>query len=510
MVLPLVHGRLVVVGTRSRAIVVLAPRDKHLADPGDDPLADTLQEELHVKMRVLAAIAALVLFGSSVQLAEAFPELIQAGGPAAVPAQAPDMGFISPAYYRAPAGAPSGVIPVGCDQPACQGGGCCDKCGDGCRGDCCDNCSKGGCCGQCGDDCGGDCCDDCCQQGWFGGCCLCECFGFGHGCDSCGHGHFCGAGCKDCASCWRLRLENLYLDRDETDFPQLTTIRNIGGMATPALGIGDLEFDPYSSIKAALEYNLGGGCSVEFLYFGLHNWTDEATTSDPAGQLFSPYFNVGPPAPGLGPGVVIGYDNAFIHRISYSSDVSNAEINFWKPIKYTYGGATANFVYGARYFRLEEGFIYDGFAANRSATTIIETDNNLVGGQIGLLAVVPLDCNWSVRFEGKAGLFANIAEQQTNINSVRYVSGRVDVNYSEEVEHEDTALVSEMTLVLNYRVTCNASVYAGASVLFTDGLVLAPEQLSAQFPTNGLRTVTIDNTGQVDFFGMVSGVEFMW
>lgn len=463
-----------------------------------------------MKTRVLACIAALVLLGSSALLAEA--QVIQAGGPAFAPGQVPPPGFVSPAYYRAPADAPSGVVPVGCDQPAC--GGCCDNCGDGCHGDCCDDCCKSscgdGCCDTCGDHCGSDCCDGCGHGCCLSDCCLCKTFGFGHGCDSCGHTKFCGHGCKDCSTCWRLRLENVYLDRDMTDFPQVTTFRTIAGNNLPALGIGDLDFDPYSSIKAALEYNLGGGCSLEVLFFGLHNWTSAASVTSPTGNLNSPYNNVGPQLPGLPPGVVIGYDNAFVHSISYSSDISNAEINFWKPIKYTYGGATANFLFGARYFRLEEGFVYDGFAANRSATTVIETDNNCVGGQIGVLASVPINCNWSLRFEGKAGLFGNMAEQQTNIRSVRYVSGRVDVNYQEEVEQEDTALVSEMSLVANYRVTCNISVYAGVMCMFTDGMVLAPEQLNAQFPTNGFRTATIDDSGQVDYYGMVSGVELMW
>ncbi len=359
------------------------------------------------------------------------------------------------------------------------------------------------------------------------------------GCDLCG-----GAGCPHCPSIhghgrhgdglfhdlfgWLLpypdggcgaprwydfSLEYMYLQRETTASP--TTDFTSAGVAGPiVLSTDDLDFDASHSFRFTAMIQAGAGSNWEFNYFGLHFFDSEATVSDPTNSLFSVFSDFGT-NPFLG---FEGTDESDFQAIRYNSDFDNFEINFrqrWTAPNCRYQGS---WLAGVRYFKLEENFLYltqaDTFGGvpgpRQTVAFTTDTYNSLTGAQIGgdlWACIVP---GIKVGGEVKAGVYGNYAGVDNIITS-----SEAALPFVEELNRSDVAFIGEANLQALYRISYNWTLKFGYTLLYADGVALAPNNFNTTppavlFPTPENRTAFLDMNNSVFYHGFTGGVEFLW
>ena len=296
---------------------------------------------------------------------------------------------------------------------------------------------------------------------------------------------------------WRLRVEAVLMDLKETAEPEQTS--TIAGMTQ--MGIGNLDFDYELSPCFTLERRVGEDNGIEFVLFGFQHWNDSAVLTNAGGNINSPYQT-------LTSTNVPAYDGANSHAIAYSSELFNLEFNYWSPI-FSCQYFQASCMWGFRYIRIEEHFDYSANDGTNLGFTAIEATNNMGGGQFGIMLWAPINHRVSVRFDGKSGIFYNLAQQETTINVINGpLANRV--NYRENPKSSLGAFAAELSIEIVTQITDNASLYFGYQVMWIDQLVLAPENFSTIFPSGGTRPVVIDDTGRRLYHGAMGGVELIW
>jgi hypothetical protein len=295
-----------------------------------------------------------------------------------------------------------------------------------------------------------------------------------------------------------VRAEALYWQRDRGAFVTYST----AGVNGPSVLDRDvMELDYELGTRASVEFSTHCGQSVEVLYFGAQHWQDTVDLYRP-NTLYSPYALVANPSVN-----VPGYDGAFRHTLGFSSELHNAEVNYWIPLHLMRRVHLA-FVVGTRWMHLDEEFLFEGFTTTDASSTFTVARNDLIGAHIGFMALLPVDCRMSVRFDGRAGGFTNLARQRTHITTFDVTTATQTLDYEEFIRSDHGAFVGQGSLVVDYRLTCHVALYAGYEVMWVDGLVLAPEQFNPQFPTQ--REVRINNNGDVLYHGALAGVEITW
>lgn len=349
-------------------------------------------------------------------------------------------------------------------------------------------------------------------EDWGGGYCP-HCGGLG--CAACGHHGLLGdifgcllpegeGGC--CAMRWYdLAVDFMYLTRDDAGRDIPISCRGIGGPFV--LSTGDLEFDEAPGFRFSGQFQITAGGSLEFTYYGLFNFDSSArVTGD--GDLFSVLSQCGQ----VPFGGFAETDAADVHRIEYSSTFDNFEVNFrrrWISPNCRYQGS---WLVGARYFKLDEDFEFTSVTATGGLDMDVQTNNSLTGAQFGgdlWLCVIP-----GIRIGGefKAGVFGNHAIQSTGIAASSF-----PLPFAEEVKSNDVAFVSNLDLMMLYRLNYNWTLRAGYQFLYVDGVALAsenfnptPPSIFVGVPPDLIRTATINDNGSVFYHGLMMGVEFMW
>jgi hypothetical protein len=293
------------------------------------------------------------------------------------------------------------------------------------------------------------------------------------------------------------------------------------GIAGPiVLETADLDFDSSTSFKFSAMMQCGPGSNLEFTYFGLFGWTEEATVTSGTDNLFSPYSNFGQdPLGGF-----VETDEAALASIRYFTTFDNFEVNYrsrWQSPNCRYQGS---WLYGVRYFQLDEDFNY--FTGTNTLTVIdpgppvvngplaaqrtnINVNNALTGLQIGgdlWVCLLP-----GLRFggEGKFGVFGNHA----NIDS-RISTSLGDV-FTESLTVGDVSFIGDVAAYATYRINYNWTFKAGYQALYVEGVSLAGENFNPQPPaifTGGVptRVATARENGNVFYHGFTATMEYLW
>jgi len=359
----------------------------------------------------------------------------------------------------------------------------------------------------------------------------------GGGCDHCG-----GAGCPHCPSlqgghhgglfhdlfgwlapypdggCGAPRwfdysLEYMYLNRETTVSPGID-LTSAGILGPTVLSTDDLDFNASHSFRFTAMLQAGAGSNWEFNYFGLHFFNAEASVIDDTNSLFSVFSDFGT-NPFLG---FEATDESDFQAIQYDSDFDNFEINFrqrWNAPNCRYQGS---WLVGVRYFKLEENFFYlaqaDTFnglpGPRQQAVFVTDVNNSLTGAQIGgdlWACIVP---GVKVGGEVKAGVYGNHAGVDNLI-----ISSSVPAPFEEDLNQTDVAFIGEANFQALYRISYNWTLKFGYTLLYADGVALAPNNFNTTppavlFPTPENREAFIDTNSSVFYHGFTGGVEFLW
>jgi hypothetical protein len=231
---------------------------------------------------------------------------------------------------------------------------------------------------------------------------------------------------------------------------------------------------------------LGDTHAIEVSYFGIDGWDSVRQLTGPFTVQF-PSFAHPPLAPGPSGTVTFGY----------GSDLHNLEANLlWQqPSEWL------TVILGFRYIELSEDF---GAIFNTGGGTSfynINTNNHLLGFQLGGEAHIWQRGDWSVDGWVKVGVFANSADQSTFENAAAIGGGTAMAGAT----GDQTAFASELGLNVLFQMTDLLALRAGYQVYWLDRLALAPEQLDNTNPAIPL--ATLDMTGDLFLHGGFFGLE---
>ncbi|MCS7016174.1 MAG: BBP7 family outer membrane beta-barrel protein [Gemmatales bacterium] len=254
--------------------------------------------------------------------------------------------------------------------------------------------------------------------------------------------------------------------------------------------------------------------SVEASFFGIWDWSQDATLVNRNPPLFgmdSPYLTINGGAVDA-----IGYN--------YETELRNFEANFrnFRP----FGPFTTfSWFFGARYIWLSDEITVFGtenlfLSAERSRADV---DNHLIGGHVGAsMAVSPFYC-LSMGLYSKVGVYGNMIRNRVS-NFLRDPGSFPAETQRMFISRDDgsTGVSLEAGAKVAWRITNHISIRGGYSVLFLDGLALAPDQLNANrqvFATTvlldrtnvyGRQTGRTDETGSMLIHGFSVGLEIDW
>ncbi len=271
------------------------------------------------------------------------------------------------------------------------------------------------------------------------------------------------------------------------------------------LSTRDLDFDFRAGGRALIGRTLGPYHAFEVLYFGFSTWSEAAAVRDATpndqgetGSLFSPFSDFGYP-----PDVTHDYNNfAFI---SYNSRLDNIEWNLRRALDMPPGRLQASVLIGGRYMDIPEEFNYITESTLHPSDFITtQTENDMLGIQVGALFEFHVDPGWWIDFEIKGGAFDNRVEQRSV-----YRQGAQLVSVNRKADHRST-WVLDLNLMLVYQVGPNLSIHLGYQALWVDGLALASENFIRDIDILTLGPPALVDDGKVLYHGPQIGGTLAW
>jgi hypothetical protein len=292
---------------------------------------------------------------------------------------------------------------------------------------------------------------------------------------------------------------------------------------------------------------------VEFSFWGLNNWRDEASangvrisTTDSDGNtnvhgnLYSGYsaytvLNSSSSPVWIWNGIIVpGFDRADRQTTYYSSSTNNFEINGritprdsrddrlvmdpsgrWK--RECQPGQYMSYLYGLRFLQLAETFRFhsegitdvfnsEGVMIDSKSYTgdyDVVAHNNLLGLQIGA-DMMFRQCRWEWGVRTKIGAYVNFSDQVSNISSG--IAMAPDFVERLSASKHEASFIGELGFTTTYKFRPNLMGRASYDFMWVSGLALAPEQLQfTTAPTNRINT-----NGLAFFQGITLGLEWLW
>ena len=303
-------------------------------------------------------------------------------------------------------------------------------------------------------------------------------------------------GCNMCP-CTYGWLEGLLLWRNNSASNQVL-VSNLNSSRT-LLTVGGLNFNAGGGIRAGFGVRDNCGVAWELNYFGIFNQNASATVNGNNDLLI----------PGALGQQVNNFFGADVVNVTYASQLNNFEINrvcCCCCCDCQTRCRSVEWLYGFRYLNLGEQFNLTATDLQESSSTYrIRTYNNLVGGQIGT-RLRRCFGGWSLEGTGKAGVFGNIAQQQSD--AITDFPNQFLIRPATSANGGSVAFVGDLNFSAIYQIDRNWGLRAGYNLIWIQGVALAPNQLDfTNTPTSG---TNLNTSGGVFLQGLSAGIEARW
>lgn len=308
---------------------------------------------------------------------------------------------------------------------------------------------------------------------------------------------------------WYVLGDGLAIRRDDRGRFDAATVNTPTAVA---LSTADLNMDLRSGARVLVGRTLGECLQIEGLYFFVSEWDKgreirNTTPNDQGGtgNLFSPFTNFGDPP-------LIGLDYNNFAAIRYASSLDNVELNVRRALPIRPGRLAGSILVGVRYMDLPEQFQYRTESTLPSPTGAvnevrIDTDNALLGPQIGAMLEFYAENRWWINFEIKGAVCNNRAGQATFYRHTEF---------PDEFTHEDsrkedvTTFVGDLSLTFVYRWSPFFTTRLGYQAIWLDGLALAAENFNRDINILTQGPAQLQSEGRAVYHGPFAGIMLSW
>lgn len=335
------------------------------------------------------------------------------------------------------------------------------------------------------------------------------------GCESC-----CDLGGGGCGGGWYGYVGGLIMTRDDSNRVSLTCT----GLddALVVLDTRSADWSWYGGFEATIGHRFNCGRNgVEVTYFGLFPGDEETTVygDDVPGGLkgaldwFRLQYN--------GEFANFWVDGAAAHRLQRDFEIHNVEVNLLSFHSHACSRWNWSWLAGARFFKFDEDLLFTSdlynsdFAGDPSELNyLIDTENNLIGFQVGGSSRYWVSKRLSLNLGTKLGIYGNHIRQRQFIGGT---AGPALVNniFSSEfgnpvdvdVSKNDVAFLGELNVGASFWLTRNLSATFGYRALAVTGVALPSDQIVTHPDALGdMRSV--GSAGSMILHGGYAGLEF--
>jgi hypothetical protein len=242
------------------------------------------------------------------------------------------------------------------------------------------------------------------------------------------------------------------------------------------------EFD--SGIKATVGRRIFDCYRLEGTYLGLYDWQDS---------------------------VVVSYTDGTSDEMTFASSFQSAEVNlrYWAAMPP--GPFDVSYLVGGRYLRIHELFTFEGttFDDQQVATDnilTVNTENDMVGVQIGIQGQCLKTTRWWFDFDLKGGIFTNDASVTTVLLAT---TNGADVTTGGAAGADRTVWMGDISLTWNWQMTPTCAFRIGYQAIFLNGLALAPNNAVANADLLTGSTARLDDSGELAYHGPTIGLVWL-
>lgn len=308
---------------------------------------------------------------------------------------------------------------------------------------------------------------------------------------------------------WYVLSDGLAIRRDDRGRFDAATV---GSPTAVALSTADLDMDLRSGVRVLAGRTFGDCLQVEGLYFFVSEWdkgreirntalNDQGST----GNLFSPFTNFGDPP-------LIGLDYNNFAAIRYASSLENAELNIRRALPIRPGRLAGSMLVGVRYMDLPEQFQYRTESSLPAPTGAInevriDTDNALLGPQIGAMLEFYAENRWWINVEIKGAVCNNRAGQAT---FYRHAEGPAEFTNEDSRKEDVTTFVGDLSLTFVYRWSPFFTTRLGYQAIWLDGLALAAENFNRNIDIIAAGPAQLQSEGRAVYHGPFAGIMLSW
>ena len=295
--------------------------------------------------------------------------------------------------------------------------------------------------------------------------------------------------------------EALFWQRDNQAFNRPLGV-NVGDGAT-VLETNDLQFPVAAGVRTFYGQRSPEDGGWELGYFGVYG----QTATNVQGGTPPTFVQLPDPLGGN-----LTEDGEFLTG-KYSSVLNSAEVNLFATdsdwIDDPAGWATVDWLAGFRYVGVEEDASLTTDCCQMGGQYLVvpyraRTRNNMFGGQLGVRGRRAWD-RWAVEGWAKAALMG-VAQEQIQDPIFDYTGFQQRPALSRS--GGEVGFVGDLTMSAVYRITDVWGIRAGYSLLWLDGLALAPDQFD--FATDAGAGTQLVNSSGIFYHGANLGLEARW
>lgn len=295
--------------------------------------------------------------------------------------------------------------------------------------------------------------------------------------------------------------EALFWQRDNQAFNRPLGV-TVGDGAT-VLETNDLQFPVAAGVRTFYGQRSPEDGGWEVGYFGVYG----QTATNTQGTIPPNFVQLPEPLGGN-----LTEDGEFLTG-KYSSVLNSAEVNLFATdsdwIDDPAGWATLDWLAGFRYVGVEEDASLITDCCEMGGQYLVvpyraRTRNNMFGGQLGVRGRRAWD-RWAVEGWAKAALMG-VAQEQIQDPLFDYTGFQQRPALSRS--GGEVGFVGDLTMSAVYRITDVWGIRAGYSLLWLDGLALAPDQFD--FATDAGAGTQLVNSSGIFYHGANLGLEARW